>query len=158
MSYNPPRKSAYGDELVDDDNWSQKNNLSSPPSTAQPINYDLQQGARSTANQPLNPNPASINTSISGLPAITPEDMLFIRSWQHDSYIQRGKYPIYLYHRFRLNINLHYLSSQLFPSLLSVSVHIIFITKVGNCHKNLAVTWVSVPCVMLLDVSRIKVN
>lgn len=83
MSFNPPRKSAYGDELVDDidGNLSQKTSFSPPPTTDRPTSYNLHQETQTSTNPPA-----------TGLPAITQEDMIFIRSWQHDSYIKRGRY------------------------------------------------------------------
>lgn len=91
MSYGrpPPRNSTYGDELVDDD-YSQKTSSSSPPQAAQPLNYGQQ-------NQTINTNLASTQNQapITGFAPITQEDMIFIRSWQHDSYIRRGKHNVF---------------------------------------------------------------
>lgn len=95
MSYRPPKKSSYGDELIDD-GWSQTSNT--PLSAPSPINYNQQQqqqqGVQHFGDQAPNSNQGSPQaaTVFSEIPPITQEDLLFIRSWRQDSYFKRSKF------------------------------------------------------------------
>lgn len=85
MSYKPPTKSKYGDEIIDD-SWS------TSPNSIQ-SNHGSQSTISSTDQLPRespqfnSPPTAPTNPSI---PNLTPEDLLFLRGWQRDAFFYRG--------------------------------------------------------------------
>lgn len=94
MSYRPPTKSSYDDELTED-GWSSTYSQTHQPGSsgyqATPANYNRTQNANnSNTTSPQSKNsfqddPANLGSSI------TQEDILFMRSWQKDSFVKRGK-------------------------------------------------------------------